>query len=165
MNNWFLILLNNLLFLSLLIITSTAGLSIGINDDVHIHDDVVVGVIDDQMAAEQHHASVDEVPAAVKQIIPNYHGDTVSVDGSRPDIQQAEKIDSDLMSSGELKRARRSKQNLCEHLCTCNLDSKFVTVNCSFLMDKVNSLKFPKYEIFLKSFFFLYRITSLELIM
>lgn len=38
-----------------------------------------------------------------------------------------------------LTRIRRSKQDLCQHLCTCDTEGteKFVTVSCSFLMDKV----------------------------
>lgn len=124
MNNWFLIILNNLLLLFVL----TAGLSIGIDDEVQL-DDGDVTTDDLRLYAL-------ETPAAVKLIEPNYHGDTVNVDGrtviAQPETSVAEN------SSGELKRARRSKQNLCEHLCTCDLEAKFVTVNCSFLMDKVS---------------------------
>lgn len=80
----------------------------------------------------------------------NYHGDSVSLDtldgtsgdsnnnrkeGKLPSQTSQAVVTSD-WSGEQTRRRRRSRQNLCEHLCSCDLDAKFVTVNCSFLLDK-----------------------------
>lgn len=124
-----------LLLLLVLGVRVAACLSIGINDDDTRLLDDESGLLDDETHGLRHYAL--ETPAAVKQIVPNYHGDTVSVTGQNDD--RVRSGGSLIDGSAELKRARRSKQNLCEHLCTCDLEAKFVTVNCSFLMDKVRS--------------------------
>lgn len=74
----------------------------------------------------------------------NYHGDSISLDtldgsSSISGSSSRKQIDPLQLSTNDgdqPRRRRRSRQNLCEHLCSCDLDTKFVTVNCSFLLDK-----------------------------
>lgn len=79
----------------------------------------------------------------------NYDGDTISIDGEsevnvstkrRAKAAIVNRASSGLNDSTGLTRIRRSKQDLCQHLCTCDTEGteKFVTVSCSFLMDKVS---------------------------
>lgn len=118
------------------VLVTAASLSTGVNDDITIFADNDDSDEDQRRFLGATHYAV-EVPAAVRQIESSYHGDAVNVGNGRPVPKST--VDTIVADgSGELKRRRRSKQNLCEHLCTCDLDAKFVTVNCSFLMDKVS---------------------------
>lgn len=84
----------------------------------------------------------------------NYDGDTISIGSDiRENNRRAKAAIVNRAPAGVnenstgLTRIRRSKQDLCQHLCTCDTEGteKFVTVSCSFLMDKVRRLlKGPK---------------------
>lgn len=74
-----------------------------------------------------------------------YDGDTATIGNEKANRQPKAAIVNnpsiELNNSSGLTRIRRSKQDLCQHLCTCDTEGteKFVTVSCSFLMDKVGS--------------------------
>lgn len=85
----------------------------------------------------------DKLPA--KEVVKRhatyvYDGDSISFDSSSSEVNAKYNI-SVGEGSEELRRKRRSKQDLCQHLCTCDTErtEKFVTVSCSFLMDKVTN--------------------------
>uniref|UniRef100_A0A336K525 CSON001504 protein n=1 Tax=Culicoides sonorensis TaxID=179676 RepID=A0A336K525_CULSO len=77
-----------------------------------------------------------------------YDGDAVNIDGeSEVNVNSNRQGKAAIVNKGSslglndstgLTRIRRSKQDLCQHLCTCDTEGteKFLTVSCSFLMDK-----------------------------
>lgn len=101
---------------------------------------IVTGL--DNLGKSSRHDDYGDDDVELKLHHHNYHGDSVSLDtldGSNSRKQLDPSYLSTLDGSGDVnqtRRRRKSRQNLCEHLCSCDLDAKFVTVNCSFLLDK-----------------------------
>lgn len=118
------------------------------HDYIHNHnnnDDGIVHNLPSKLpsinpSARLHRRSAFEIHNNDEVDYHNYHGDSVSLDtldGST--IRKQLDPSHSTVETGDgnqTRRRRKSRQNLCEHLCSCDLDAKFVTVNCSFLLDK-----------------------------
>ncbi|XP_063705062.1 uncharacterized protein LOC134834357 [Culicoides brevitarsis] len=67
-----------------------------------------------------------------------FDGDAIEVNVDARRQAKAAIVNQSAVPEDRTARIRRSKQDLCQHLCTCDTEGteKFVTVSCSFLMDK-----------------------------